>query len=345
MSSDSSFLITQPTTENYWRGIVLLGRNVATYKLALAKSLLELGAAGKTFVTLPDLAIPYTKHLTEHLKHTDKQITSSTSKFLEVCRKYNRGEANQTKLIDSAVSLGFNNVIDAFHVVNSGPIPQQFFVDDRKSRNGITLTDNLLTLARTAQAANLPTEVEARWRLVETAWSLSLPPQLVAVQYDTGMEALFVEVSSARINITGCREALNGYQKGRCFYCFREILIGRAGQSNVDVDHFFPLMLNQYPEFARLNLNGVWNLVLSCADCNRGAGGKFTQVPITRYLERLHSRNQFYIESHHPLRETLMNQTGQQESQRRDFLQRAHRVASQRLLISWASPYEQARLY
>jgi hypothetical protein len=47
----SAFLNTQPTPENYWRGIVLLGKNVATYKLALAKSLLELSGAGKTFVT------------------------------------------------------------------------------------------------------------------------------------------------------------------------------------------------------------------------------------------------------------------------------------------------------
>jgi hypothetical protein len=55
----SSFLPTQPTNEDYWRGIILLGRNVATYKLALAKSLLELAATGKTFVKLEDLAVPY----------------------------------------------------------------------------------------------------------------------------------------------------------------------------------------------------------------------------------------------------------------------------------------------
>ena len=37
-----SFLPTRPSDEDYWRGIVLLGRNVATYKPALVKSLLEL---------------------------------------------------------------------------------------------------------------------------------------------------------------------------------------------------------------------------------------------------------------------------------------------------------------
>ena len=338
----STFLNTQPTPENYWRGIVLLGRNVATYKLALAKSLLELSSTGKTFVTMEELALPYTRHLTEHLKHSEKQITSRSSKFLDACRKFNQGQTSQSALVDAAVSLGFINVIDAFHVVNQGPIPQRFFVDDRKSRNGITLTDTLLTLASTTQAANLPVEVEARWRLVETAWSLDLPPHLLAVQYDSTLESRFVELPSARIGITGCRGALNGYQKGRCFYCFREIVIERDSASNVDVDHFFPLILSQYPEFALSNLNGVWNLVLSCAECNRGPGGKFTRLPTPRYLERLHTRNNFYIESHHPLRETLMNQTGQQEPQRRDYLRHAHKQASLILIHTWETVHEQA---
>lgn len=31
----------QPTLENYWRAVILFGRNVASYKFALGKSLLE----------------------------------------------------------------------------------------------------------------------------------------------------------------------------------------------------------------------------------------------------------------------------------------------------------------
>ncbi len=33
------FISVTPTTENYPRGVVLFGRNVASYKFALAKSL------------------------------------------------------------------------------------------------------------------------------------------------------------------------------------------------------------------------------------------------------------------------------------------------------------------
>lgn len=53
-----------------------------------------------------------------------------------------------------------------------------------------------------------------------------------------------------------------------------------------------------------INLNGVWNLVLACPNCNRGANGKFAKVPSIKYLERLHKRNEFLISSHHPLRES-----------------------------------------
>jgi hypothetical protein len=339
----SSFLPAQPSNEDYWRGIVLLGRNVATYKLALAKSLLELAPAGKTFITMEELAVPYAHHLAEHLKKAEKQITSSRSQFLDTCRKFNLqdGSVNQNQLIESAVRLGFNNVIDAFHVVNNASIPNRFYVDERKGKGGITLTDTLLQLVRREQAVNFPWEVESRWRLVETAWSLGLPPRLLTVRYDDELERLFVKTENSRIDITGCREALSGYQKGKCFYCFKEITLDATTAIGIDVDHFFPRRLLYYDEFEGRNLDGIWNLVLSCQDCNRGVGGKFMRVPIIRYLERLDTRNDFFIESHHPLRETLINQTGSTASQRRDFLQQIYNEATSQLLHDWEATSEQ----
>lgn len=182
--------------------------------------------------------------------------------------------------------------------------------------------------------------MEARWRLVETAWALQLPASLLSVKYDPDIESLFVETPDARMNVTGCRDALNGYQKGKCFYCFKNLFVSKGPDSNVEVDHFFPLALVRFQEFSQTNLNGVWNLVLACEGCNRGPGGKFMRVPTLRYLERLHKRNQFFIESHHPLRETLINQTGKAEFERRDYLQRTHASATRRLLHPWECYHE-----
>ena len=41
------FTETTPGAGNYWRGIVLFGRNSATYKFALARSLIELALEGR----------------------------------------------------------------------------------------------------------------------------------------------------------------------------------------------------------------------------------------------------------------------------------------------------------
>ena len=122
-----------PSLESYWRAIILFGRNVASYKFALATSLLEIGKNTRDVVTLSDLAEPFSRHVCEHLKLNDKQATSSSSQFLDTCRTYNTGEIDKAKLIESTVRLGFVNVIDAFHNVNNAEIPERFFIDTRDS--------------------------------------------------------------------------------------------------------------------------------------------------------------------------------------------------------------------
>ena len=79
------------------------------------------------------------------------------------------------------------------------------------------------------------------------------------------------------INITSSRDSLNGYQKGKCFYCRKGIQIEKSSDGEiVDVDHFFPYtLLTELPE---VNINGVWNLVLACQECNRGTSDKF-EIP------------------------------------------------------------------
>lgn len=333
----TQFLERQPKSESIWRSIILFGRNVATYKFALGKSLLDLASQEKTFISMEELAVPFSKYITEHLKINDKQGVSSGSKFLEQCRLYNNNQCTQDELLSKTVSMGFNNVIDAFHVVGRGVVPQRFFLDERKDRNGINITDELLQLKEGLQFSNLPHEVEARWRLVETAWSLNINPQLLEVRYDETNRLLYTEGDDfSRINITSSRDSLNGYQKGKCFYCFKEIVIDDSNPDRLtDVDHFFPHKLK--PFMTDVNLDGVWNLVLACKECNRGAGGKFESIPQLQLLQRLHTRNEFLISSHHPLRETLIKQTGKTELLRTQYLQQMDSRAIDLLIHRWGA--------
>lgn len=138
----------------------------------------------------------------------------------------------------ATVRLGFNYVLDAFHVVNRADVPVRFFVDERKSRRpSIRLTDEFLRMRETFQFANFAHEVEARWRLVETPWQADLPRRLV-VGIDETAEGAVVLVGQRRPMITRARNALNGYQKGRCFYCYDEVAVADRHPRMAHVDHF-----------------------------------------------------------------------------------------------------------
>jgi hypothetical protein len=197
-----------------------------------------------------------------------------------------------------------------------------------------------LKLKEQIQFINLPFEVEARWRLVETAWSLNLNPKLLEVRYDNDRELLFAENElNRRINITSSRDSLNGYQKGMCFYCFKEIVIdGSDPDRMADVEHYFPHVLA--PSLPQININGVWNLVLSCKECNRGKDGKSARVPALKTLERLYDRNEYLIYSHHPLRQTLIKQTALTPESRRQFFQNVDSEAISLLIHRWEPKYQ-----
>jgi hypothetical protein len=132
------------------------------------------------------------------------------------------------------------------------------------------------------QHENLPGEVEARWPLVETAWELKLPSRMLlnfnpATEMLVGSPGYLSRSYLSRSDITTFRNALNGYQKCRCIYCFSEISIEARSTELADVDHFIPRIL--ITDLRGANLDGVWNLVLSCRNCNRGTEGKSSRLP------------------------------------------------------------------
>jgi hypothetical protein len=326
------FLSNAPTSEDYWRSIILFGRNVASYKFALATALLELKPQAGQLIKLEELAKPFSSHIVSHLKQA-KQGQFAKSRFLDACKSYGKGTLSLDRLIDQTVRFGFVNVIDAFHVVVNDPIPNRFFLDERQTNTGIRITDEFAKLSEGGQILDLPSEVDARWRLVETAWDLGLSRNIVNVAHDAASDWLFTfDTARRRRNVTSSRGALNGYQKGQCFYCFRPIHLAVADQFP-DVDHFFPHLLKQ-AAFGNI-IDGVWNLVLACRECNRGTGGKWGRLPSETLLERLYRRNEYLIQSHHPLRETLRAQTGMEEPQRRAFLSDIHQKAFNNILHRW----------
>ena len=335
MSGATEFIAASPSADACWRAVVLFGRNTASYKFALAEALLALPVNAPDIIKLEDIALPYAEAICRHLKVTPKQGTSQSSSFLKACAGFNDGSLTPDQLRESTVKLGFINVLDAFHIVNQGEVPYRFFVDQRVAEKGIQLTDELRALQGSCHVKSLPKEVEARWRLVETAWSLGLGTHLIDVDHDGENPMLLGSLATGRrIAVTPARDALCGYQKGECFYCFRTIDLGGVDHTAPDVDHFFPHSLKKLGFTS--GVDAVWNLVLACRECNRGSGGKFARVPALKFLDRLETRNNYYVSSHHPLRETIMAQTGFTDSERRTFLRSAYRQAKELLIHEWA---------
>lgn len=331
----SQFYAVEPSLDNFWRSIILFGNNVASYKFALACSLYEFSNSNNDFITLEQLAEPFSRHICEHLKEAPKQSTSKSSKFLTTCSDFNLGKVDQDYLYGQTTRLGFQNVIDAFHNVNRREVDIRFFIDERKTANkGIRLTENFFTLAESEAINSIRLETDARWKLVESAWQMGLSRSLLHVEHDHDSKQLFTRLNDRRVNITSSRDSLNGYQKGRCFYCFGHISIQPGALTLADVDHFFPWAIRESVP----TINGIWNLVLSCQSCNRGENGKFTQLPHIDYLTRLHARNEYFINSHLPIRETLIQQTGKTEAVRKAYLQENYNRARTQLLHIWQKP-------
>jgi len=335
----TKFQINDPSLESQWRAIILFGKNSATYKFAFAKSLLTLVEKERTKITLDELAIPFSNSIIEHLKLSNKQGNSSSSTFLEGCRKYLKGEISQNALYLLTEKYGFVNVIDAFQNVNGGIIPNPFYEKNFNNRKKeIVITDNLLKIKELYQYRNLEQEVDARWCLVETAWNLKINPNLLEVKYDEDKSLFFVETDlMRRFDITSARDSLNGYQKGKCFYSFQDISINKSDLNICEVDHFLPHVNKIFHTNSGVNINGIWNLVLADSSINLN---KKTKIPEKRFLERLFNRNEFYIESKHPLAETIINQTGQTKEKRRGFLEAQYNLALSMSIHQWKPAIE-----
>ncbi|RBP34217.1 HNH endonuclease [Oceanihabitans sediminis] len=335
----TKFQINDPSLESQWRALILFGKNSATYKFAFAKSLLELIDNETTKISLSDLSKPFSKNIIEHLKQNDKQGNSKSSSFLDVCRDHIKGEVTDEELWHKTEKLGFNNVVDAFQNINGGQIPDLFYEKNYKGGNKeIIIKDNLLKLKESFHFQNFDQEVEARWNLVETAWNLNLNPKLLEVKYDEEKSLFFLENSlMRRTDITSVRDSLNGYQKGKCFYSFQDISVVSGSENLCDVDHFLPHLNKSFHNELGANIDGVWNLVLADKNVNRN---KSARIPERRFLERLYNRNEFYIESKHPLAETIINQTGSTKKKRIDFLNKQYQIALNSAIITWKPEIE-----
>ena len=320
------------TPESVWRAIILYGANSATYKFAFGQTLLELAAATQaTSLSLEQLAPRYSELLCQALLREPRQATAGQSKFLDACRQYNEGSTSDEQLWEATRRLGFTNVVDAFPRLGGGDAPITFFEDRRRDSaiQGVVLTDELLALA-TQHRLDFDSETCARWRLVETAWSTGVSSGLIgpSIGVDSQLGVLTIGTETRRRAVTGVVPAFNGYQDGRCAYCNVNFEVTGSAP---EVEHVLPFVLKSRG-WSGPDVDAVWNLVLACDSCNSDKSGR---APHESWMPWLVQRNNDLIRSHHPLRETLILQTGATEGAREHFIVDAYRAATEALPAVW----------
>lgn len=70
-----------------------------------------------------------------------------------------------------------------------------------------------------------------------------------------------------------------------------------------------------------MDLNGLWNLVLTYQECNRGEQNRnFTRVPHGSLLERLYKGNEYLFKSNQPFKETTIMKIEKNSKLRGGFL-------------------------
>ncbi|MCG9569051.1 HNH endonuclease [Vibrio chagasii] len=306
----NEFLFSDSAPIHAVRTVTTFGKNSATYKFALLHALLKKKSV-TGHVSYDDLAEDFLKELVVHYERNPHQFArreNKLTKSIDVYLETDRSPSDWNILKEIARKNIFNDVFRAYQNVGSGSLTESHMLfEDVRSEKRIVLTDSLMSVLEDEDAKKvLHNENQARWAVVEEAWKVGIAPNILSYNHEDGL--FYSETKNHRIGLRSAVDTLSPYQKGRCFYCHRKVskFVLADHDDFADVDHFFPIskLLKLGPDIP--NPNGVWNLVIACKKCNRGADGKSDQPADRYYYEALVKRNVLFFEEHrHSLKNAI----------------------------------------
>ncbi|UPL48522.1 HNH endonuclease [Hymenobacter sublimis] len=292
--------MTTFTDEDYWSAIVLYGLNSATYKMALGKTLLDLGEQGGEVVPWEVLARAYFDNYTSRLTGPTvlpQQGNPTRLTIMErIVRRYQQGSLEYSQAIVEVAATSFSDVIPRFQtIVNNKELARNKFYHFRHGKS-LTLTDSLLTLVQSTQVTAFRNQLDSRWNLLEGAFQMTRDHSLLS--NDT--RDIYLVNGYQRTNLTSNIPFLEGYQGNTCFYCGEPIPDG-----DVHIDHVLPRQVLLHDE--------IWNLVLSHSYCNTSKSDKLVGE---HYISKLIQRNENVMGSNHPWKARIERELGSTSVQR-----------------------------
>lgn len=281
-----------------WQWIVQLGRNSATYKLALADQLLKWADEGIDRVPMDELAADFLDAYEDRVRDGRPQLHIS-GRWTVVERAILEDEPHYRALRKTRKRALEDMVLQKFHNLTGNVEAPRFFEDPEGDE--LILTDRLMKLAEPG-VDPLRQEAQSRWDLLEHAFTPEDPEPVIANE-------LLSEVTTreSRKDLTHLIPTLSGYQRDRCFYC------GQRLEDPV-VDHVLPYSLVRH--------NQIWNLVLADDHCN---ANKADRLPTGAMIDRLIDRNEAIIRSDHPLKESLFEDLGETKTSREETVKREYK--------------------
>ena len=301
------------SSSDCWRALVLYGLNTATYKIAMAKTLLNFAKADQTVIQWNDLAQAFFQEYRDRLENKggmpQSNLPNRRTKMERILAEYRIGKITEAGAIQAVGDDAFNDVIPRFHNLGREQALQGEFYEIDFGKN-LVLTDALFDVA--ADASPLYDEIEARWSLLEGAYSI----QAGNFQLANDIRDIYIADGYSRRDLTSNIPFLQGYQGNRCFYCGEEI----AG--TIHVDHVLPRQVLQHDE--------IWNLVLAHEFCNLQ---KEDRLVGEHFVQKLLARNENIMGSNHPWKKKIAEALGTTVSQRSKSTQEHYKNVSE--VLGW----------
>lgn len=276
---------------DYWRGIILFGLNAATYKIALAKTLLHFSQNDQQRVFWDELSEVYLDQYMDRLADDPKPQQSNPTRLTvmeRIIADMRLGKLNRSQAVEQVALRGFVDVVPRFQTIGRSKdlIGSHFF--EISFGKHLDLKDSLLGFGSDL-IVDLEQEVTARWSLLEGAFSISQSQYELA----NDIREVYLKNGYARQPLTSNIPFLNGYQGNTCFYC------GEPMGADIHVDHVLPRQVVNHDE--------IWNLVLSHGDCNLL---KSDRLVGPHFIEKLIARNENIMGSNHPWKSKIANALG-----------------------------------
>ena len=200
------------------RAIIIFGKNSATYKFALLKTLMD--KKPSDYLTYNEIGEPFLEHLVQHHANCPHQFNRSSTNLSNSMDQFLAEQISWGELISVAEKNIFNNVFDALQNIGGGSLSKEdLLFEHQREQKRIVLTDNLNRILDDSDLRReISEETEHRWRIVEEAWRGQIPPNLSYLEKDNNLRSKDNR-KSLRITVP----QLAPYQNGLCFYCLKSL--------------------------------------------------------------------------------------------------------------------------